>query len=125
MKTFAGFIVGIMLAGSVCGLGRRHPQPALPGGFPAKGTFVLTDADGRGRFDLEFGKDSLRVFRYRISDAADRRGRRASVSSGRPGDGRAEGRPPENVALYALFAVGGGKVRSRRNGARNEWITDL
>ena len=37
MKTFAGFIVGIMLAGSVCGLGRRHPQPALPGGFPAKG----------------------------------------------------------------------------------------
>ena len=60
MKTFAGFIVGIMLAGSVCGLGRRHPQPALPGGFPAKGTFVLTDADGRVRFDLEFGKDSLR-----------------------------------------------------------------
>ena len=71
MKTFAGFIVGIMLAGSVCGLGRRHPQPALPGGFPAKGTFVLTDADGRVRFDLEFGKDSLRMFRYRISDAAD------------------------------------------------------
>ena len=71
MKTFAGFIVGIMLAGSVCGLGRRHPQPALPGGFPAKGTFVLTDADGRVRFDLEFVKDSLRVFRYRISDAAD------------------------------------------------------
>ena len=51
MKTFAGFIVGIMLAGSVCGLGRRHPQPALPGGFPAKGTFVLTDADGRVRLD--------------------------------------------------------------------------
>ena len=71
MKKYAGFIVGIILAGSVCGLGRRHPQPALPGGFPANGSFVLTVADGRVRFDLEFGKDSLRVFRDRISDAAE------------------------------------------------------
>ena len=90
MKTFAGFIVGIMLAGSVCGLGRRHPQPALPGGFPAKGTFVLTDADGRVRFDLEFGKDSLRMFRYRISDVSaeqSSRGRktvRIEEAAGRP-----------------------------------------
>ena len=94
MKTFAGFIVGIMLAGSVCGLGRRHPQPALPGGVPAKGTFVLTDADGRVRFDLEFGKDSLRVFRYRISDAAD--SLRMSLPSSRPAAGKRFGskRPP-------------------------------
>ena len=94
MKTFAGFIVGIMLAGSVCGLGRRHPQPALPGGFPAKGTFVLTDADGRVRFDLEFGKDSLRMFRYRISDAAD--SLRYVSASSRPAAGKRFGskRPP-------------------------------
>lgn len=69
MRRFAGIFVGLTLVFSLCGLGRRPVLPAS--GFPAKGAFVLTDADGNVRFDLEFGRDSVRVFRYRITDAAD------------------------------------------------------
>lgn len=71
MKAFAGILIGVVLAGAVYGLGRRQPQPSLPDGFPAKGTFVLVDVDGRVRFDLELERDSIRSFTFRITDAAD------------------------------------------------------